>query len=110
MSLSIVPGTRGVGFRRYKRTRTWGRCVFVGETGPVEFDVSDDLLHRQRTIYGSWVTSVHDMDQCCEDLDAWGVHPHDIITDAFPLSEAPAAYALMAGGQSGKVVVVFDGA
>lgn len=91
-------------------TRTWGRCVYIGETGPVQFDVSDDLLHRQRTIYGSWVTSVHNMDQCCEDLDAWGLHPHDIITDAFALDEAAAAYRLMAGGKSGKVIIAFDGA
>ena len=89
-------------------TRTWGRCVYIGETGPVEFDVSDDLLHRQRTIYGSWVTSVHNMDQCCEDLEAWGLHPHDIITDAFPLERAPQAYQLMAGGKSGKVIIAFD--
>ena len=88
-------------------TRTWGRCVYIGETGPVQFDVSDDLLHRQRTLYGSWVTSVHNMDQCCEDLDAWGLHPHDIITDSFPLERAPEAYALMAGGRSGKVVIEF---
>ncbi len=90
-------------------TRSWGRCVYIGETGPVQFDVSDDLLHRQRTIYGSWVTSVHNMDQCCEDLDAWGLHPHDIITDSFPLDRVADAYALMAGGRSGKVVVEFPG-
>ncbi|GJE69190.1 L-threonine 3-dehydrogenase [Methylorubrum podarium] len=89
-------------------TRTWGRCVYIGETGPVQFDVSDDLLHRQCTIYGSWVTSVHNMDQCCEDLEAWGLHPHDIITDSFPLERAPEAYALMAGGRSGKVVITFE--
>jgi threonine dehydrogenase-like Zn-dependent dehydrogenase len=88
-------------------TRTWGRCVYIGETGAVQFDVSDDLLHRQRTIYGSWVTSVHNMDQCCEDLEAWGLHPHDIITDSFALKDAAQAYALMAGGRSGKVVIEF---
>jgi threonine dehydrogenase-like Zn-dependent dehydrogenase len=88
-------------------TRTWGRCVYIGETGSVEFDVSDDLLHRQRTLYGSWVTSVHNMDQCCDDLEAWGLHPHDLITDAFPLERAGEAYALMAGGRSGKVIIEF---
>jgi threonine dehydrogenase-like Zn-dependent dehydrogenase len=90
-------------------TASWGRCVYIGETGHVTFNVSDDLMHRQRTLYGSWVTSLHNMDQCCDDLAAWGLHPHDIITDALPLEEVSEAYALMAGGKSGKVVIEFPG-
>lgn len=86
---------------------TWGRCVYIGETGDVQFNVSDDLMHRQRTLYGSWVTSLYNMDRCCDDLAAWGLHPHDIITDSFPLDRASEAYALMAAGRSGKVVIEF---
>jgi threonine dehydrogenase-like Zn-dependent dehydrogenase len=84
---------------------SWGRTIFLGETGNVSFNVSDDLLHKQRTIHGSWVTSLHNMDQCCDDLVAWNAHPDRIVTDAFPLSAAPDAYALMAGGKCGKVVI-----
>jgi threonine dehydrogenase-like Zn-dependent dehydrogenase len=84
---------------------TWGRTVFLGETGHVNLNVSDDLLHKQRTIYGSWVTSVHNMDECCDDLVAWNAHPDRIVTDAFPLANAPDAYALMATGKCGKVVI-----
>ena len=88
-------------------TASWGRCVYIGETGHVQFDVSDDLMHRQRTLYGSWVTSLHNMDQCCDNLAAWGLHPHDIITDSFPIERAAEAYALVASGKSGKVVIEF---
>jgi threonine dehydrogenase-like Zn-dependent dehydrogenase len=85
--------------------REWGRTVYLGETGNVTFNVSDDLLHTQRTLYGSWVTSLHNMDQCCDDLVAWNLHPDRIVTDVFPLSRASEAYALMATGKCGKVVI-----
>jgi threonine dehydrogenase-like Zn-dependent dehydrogenase len=87
-------------------TRTWGRCVYIGETGTVQFDVSEDLMHRQRTLIGSWVTSLHHMEQCCADLADWNMHPHTIITDRFPLDRAADAYALAAAGRGGKVVIL----
>ena len=85
--------------------REWGRTVYLGETGNVTFNVSDDLLHKQRTLFGSWVTSLHNMDQCCDDLVAWNIHPDRIVTDVFPLARAAEAYALMATGKCGKVVI-----
>lgn len=87
----------------------WGRTVFLGETGHVQFQVSDDLMHKQRTLIGSWVTSLSNMEQCCDDLVAWGQHPDKIVTHRFTLDEAPAAYALMAEGKCGKVIVEPDG-
>jgi threonine dehydrogenase-like Zn-dependent dehydrogenase len=89
-------------------THEWGRCVYIGEMGDVHFNVSEDLMHMQRTLIGSWVTSLHNMDQCCEDLDDWGLQPHRIITDRFPLSQAAEAYALTASGRAGKVIIQFD--
>ena len=44
-------------------TRGWGRCVFVGEGGTVTFAVSDLLIHKQIQLHGSWVTSLHHMEQ-----------------------------------------------
>ena len=43
-------------------TRRWGRCVFVGEGGRLEIDVSPRLIHRQLTVHGSWVTSLGHME------------------------------------------------
>ena len=34
-------------------TADWGRVVYIGETGKVEFEVSADLMHHQRRIIGS---------------------------------------------------------
>ncbi len=90
-----------------RATREWGKIAFVGEGGTCHFEPSPDIIHGQKTIYGSWVTSLWRMEELVERLVRWGIHPEDLITDEFPLEQAGEAYALMAGGQCGKVAVVF---
>ena len=88
-------------------TREWGKIAFVGEGNTVSLNPSPDMIHGQKTIYGSWVTSVWRMEVLVEDLGRWNIHPEDLITDEFPLEKAEEAYALMASGHCGKVAVVF---
>ena len=88
-------------------TRTWGRCAFVGEGGTVQFDVSPLMIHKQVTLYGSWVTSIGHMADLIAHLDGWQVRPERIVTDTFSLDEASAAYELADRGTSGKVVITF---
>jgi len=89
-------------------TRDWGRCAYVGEGGTVNFEVSKDLIHKQITLFGSWVTSLKHMEELLERLDRWGIHPERICTHTLPLSEAGKAYELAAGRQAGKVCIVFE--
>lgn len=89
-------------------TRQWGRCVFVGEGGGVDFDVSPLLIHPQITLFGSWVTSVPHMEDLVERLSRWGLHPEKTVTHRFTLDQAAEAYDVADQGQSGKVVIVFD--
>jgi threonine dehydrogenase-like Zn-dependent dehydrogenase len=89
-------------------TRRWGRVALVGEGGHLELDVSEALIHRQLTVHGSWVTSTVRMAELLERLSRWQLHPSMIVTDTFPLAEAPAAYALADSGVSGKVGIVWD--
>lgn len=89
-------------------TRKWGRICFVGEGGTVSFNPSEDIIHDQKTIFGSWVTSIWKMEELVERIVRWGIHPEDLITHRFPLEKASEAYALMAGGKCGKVAVCFD--
>jgi threonine dehydrogenase-like Zn-dependent dehydrogenase len=88
--------------------RKWGKIVFLGEGGTVEFNPSPDIIHDQKTIYGSWVTSTWLMEELVERLVRWNLHPADIITHRFPLDRAADAYALMASGKCGKVAVCQD--
>ena len=91
-----------------RATREWGKIAFVGEGGTCTFNPSPDIIHGQKTIYGSWVTSLWRMEELVERLVRWNIHPEDLITHEFPLDQAAEAYSLMAGGQCGKVAVVFD--
>jgi threonine dehydrogenase-like Zn-dependent dehydrogenase len=88
-----------------RATRKWGKIVMVGEGGTVTFNPSPDLIHDQKTIYGSWVTSTWLMEELVERLVRWNLHPEDIITHRMALEQAGEAYALMASGRCGKVAV-----
>jgi len=91
-----------------RATREWGKIAFVGEGGTCTFNPSPDIIHGQKTIYGSWVTSLWRMEELVERLVRWNIHPEDLITHEFPIEQADEAYRLMAGGQCGKVAVVFQ--
>ena len=91
-----------------RATRKWGRIVFLGEGGTVEFNPSPDIIHDQKTIYGSWVTSIWLMEELVERLVRWNLHPADIITHRFALDRCSDAYSLMASGKCGKVAVCQD--
>jgi threonine dehydrogenase-like Zn-dependent dehydrogenase len=91
-----------------RATRKWGRIVFLGEGSRVEIQPSPDMIHDQKTIYGSWVTSIWLMEELVERLVRWNLRPADLITHRFPLEQAADAYALMSSGRCGKVAVCFD--
>ncbi len=89
-------------------TRKWGKIVFLGEGGTCSFSPSPDIIHDQKTIYGSWVTNIWRMEELVERIVRWGIHPEELVTHRFELDQAAKAYALMASGQCGKVAVCFD--
>ncbi len=91
-----------------RATRPWGKIAFVGEGGTAHFAPSPDIIHGQKTIYGSWVTSLWRMEDLVERIVRWGIHPDQLVTHRFPLEQCAEAYALMASGDCGKVAVVFD--
>lgn len=117
-----MAASRGLGYERtvdcsgntharqlaIRAARKWGKIVFIGEGGTCEFNPSPDIIHEQKTIYGSWVTSIWRMEELVERIVRWGIHPEDLVTHRFTLDKASEAYALMAGGHCGKVAVVFD--
>ncbi|MEU6641875.1 zinc-binding dehydrogenase [Saccharomonospora sp. NPDC046836] len=84
----------------------WGRVSLVGEGGTLETEVSDALLHKQLTLYASWVTSVTAMTELAGNLARWRLRPESVVSDRFPLAEADKAYELAAGASRGKVVLL----
>jgi threonine dehydrogenase-like Zn-dependent dehydrogenase len=91
-----------------KAARKWGKIVFLGEGGTCSFQPSPDIIHDQKTVYGSWVTNIWRMEELVERIVRWGIRPEKLITHRFPLDRVSEAYALMASGKCGKVAVVFD--
>lgn len=88
--------------------RAWGRCALLGEGGEVTLDVSNDLLHKEITVSGSWVTSVGNMARCAHLLADHELHPQAVVEHVLPLADADRAYALAAGRGTGKVCFRFD--
>ncbi len=88
--------------------RKWGKIVFIGEGGTCEFNPSPDIIHDQKTIYGSWVTNIWRMEELIERLVRWNIHPEDLVTHRFSLDDVGKAYELMDEGRCGKVAVCFD--
>lgn len=91
-----------------RAARKWGKIVFIGEGGTCEFNPSPDIIHDQKTIYGSWVTNIWRMEELVERIERWGIHPADLITNRFSLEDAAEGFALMNEGKCGKVAIVFD--
>lgn len=91
-----------------KSLRVRGRLALVGEGGQMTLDVSDDVLHKQITISGSWVTSVSGMTRIAETLARQGLHPERLVSDRYPQRDAGRAYAAAAGRTAGKVCLVFE--
>lgn len=102
---SAHPAARATAIRA---TADRGRVVFLGEGGDVSFQPSADLMHGQKTLEGSWVTSTWRMEELVGLLVRWGLHPDRIVTHRFALEDVGDAYALMASGRCGKVIAAFD--
>jgi threonine dehydrogenase-like Zn-dependent dehydrogenase len=102
---SAHPAARATAIRA---TRKWGRIVLIGEGGKLELNPSPDMIHDQKTVYGSWVTSIWKMEELVERLVRWKLYPSELITHRFSIDQVSEAYALMASGKCGKIAVCFD--
>lgn len=91
-----------------RATRQSGKIAFVGEGNTVHFNPSPDIIHDEKTIVGSWVTSIWRMEDLVDRLVNWNLHPEVLVTHRFPLAKVDEAYALMASGKCGKVAVCWD--
>jgi threonine dehydrogenase-like Zn-dependent dehydrogenase len=86
-------------------TRRWGTVAFVGEGGRLDIDVSHQVIHRNLTLLGSWVTSRWRTAELLERLVRWRLHPEVLVTHQFPLERVAEAYAVADSGVAGKVAV-----
>lgn len=106
-TVAIDASGNGAGQRAALRAlKRWGHCVLVGEGGSFTIDGSSDFIHKDASLIGSWVTSVPRMQDLVRNLDHWGLHPEQVVTHSYPLTEAPAAYEAAACGVEGKIAIL----
>lgn len=109
--LEVCFDCSGVGAARHlclEAAREWGRVVFIGEGGSVEFAPSPLLIHKQLALHGSWVCSIGQMEDLVELLVRWNLHPESIVTHRFSLDQAKEAYQTFDAGTTGKVAIVWE--
>jgi threonine dehydrogenase-like Zn-dependent dehydrogenase len=103
LETSGSPDARVAGVRA---TRTFGAFCFVGEGGSVTLDVSNDIIRRQLTMYGSWTFSKNGQDDCARFIAEHDVPVDKLITHRFKLDDAVKAYQQFDKQQMGKGMLI----
>lgn len=89
--------------------RTYGRVGWIGEKPLAMVNPSGQVIHKELQMTGSWYFTRAEFH---EELAHYrrGLSVSQLITHRFKLEEAPEAYARFAAGETGKVVLTYDGA
>jgi len=86
-------------------TRRKGQVAFVGESKSLTVKVSDDLIRKGLTIYGSWHWNLKDTKKIMDTIDNNNALISKLITHKFALSEVEDAFKLQISGRCGKVLL-----
>lgn len=88
-----------------KLVRPQGTVVFVGENmAPVPIIPSEDIIHREIQVTGSFYFTRQDFIELCE-LYRRGFDPLVLVTGRFPLERAPEAFACFFAGNGEKILL-----
>ena len=88
-------------------TRRKGTVSFVGESGrnPTQLFISDDLIRKGLTLYGSWHYNGADTPKILGVIAANGARIDRLISHRFALEDVQAAWEIQVGGPCGKVLL-----
>jgi threonine dehydrogenase-like Zn-dependent dehydrogenase len=84
------------------------RVAFVGEGGDVRIEVSQQVIHKQLTLIGSWVFGIYELGALLRYVADRKVGLGSLVTDVYPIDEASKAFAVADGAASGKVVITME--
>ena len=101
-------GVAEVRAQAVRSTRVWGRSCLVGEGGTVTFDATNDIIHRQVTLMGSWTFSTVVLEELGHYVVDRGIPLRDMITRTFTLDQVAEAFADFEAGAPSKYVVTWD--
>lgn len=86
-----------------------GRIAFVGEGGTAEMNVSEQVIHKQLTIIGSWVFGISELRHLMEYVADRDIDLASIVTHTYPIDQAQEAFNVADAADSGKVVITMGG-
>jgi len=82
----------------------WGRVAYLGEGKNVTIDVSNQVIHKQLTIIGSWTYTIPDLMDILEFAVREKINLDKIITHKSTLDNAREAMKIADSGKCGKVI------
>ncbi len=85
--------------------RCFGKVGLVGEKRDVKVNPSDQIIHKEIDIIGSFYFNAADFEEILN-LHKRGLSTGSIVTHRFGLMDADQAFATFASGESGKVLIV----
>jgi L-iditol 2-dehydrogenase len=98
-------GTESAQRLLFDSTARNGRIAFIGESGNLNINVSDDLIRNGLTLYGIWHYNLNGIqklflvaEKCKSQLDV-------LITHTFPLNKVQDAWELQIRRECGKVIL-----
>ncbi|MEV8112383.1 zinc-binding dehydrogenase [Pseudarthrobacter oxydans] len=86
-----------------------GRIAFVGEGGDVKIDVSEQIIHKQLTVIGSWVFGISELRGVLDYVSRRNVDLESLVTHVYNIEDAAKAFAVADESHSGKVVISMNG-
>ena len=84
-----------------------GRVCFVGNGPPTEVDISEHLIGKELSCYGSWTFTTSELAECMDFVERTKTRLSDLVTHRFAISDARAAFEEFDHGNTGKCLFVF---
>ena len=101
-------GIPNVRLQAVDSAKLWGKVCFVGEGNMTNFDVSQQIIHKQLTIIGSWTFSQSGLAEVANFVTEKNSPMSTLITHTFKLDRAQEAYNTFTSGASGKIIFSID--
>ena len=86
-------------------TRRNGKISFVGESGHLKLNVSDNLIRNGLTLYGIWHYNLNAVAKLFKVAEGSQTLINKLITHTFPLNRIDEAWELQISRKCGKVII-----
>jgi len=86
-------------------TKRLGQISFVGESGPLNINISDDLIRNGLTIHGVWHYNLKYVPKLFRIVRDHKDLIKKLITHTFPMSRVQEAFELQLTRQCGKIIM-----